>query len=305
MRGNKFTLIDCVAGLLIVMLSAAWLISADVKELKTRNRIKCASNLRMIGQAMLLYANENRGQFPRTPSENKATEKPVWGTPYEGNKDLGAGDADPFVKDTADNAKFKPALNDVSAAIYMLLRTEDITAAVFVCPSTIQTAWDFGGEKGFAVNRWSNWQGKEGILKHLSYSMQNPYISRPALSKGLKWNNAIAADFAVFGDMNPGVDLLTQLKLTTPAEEMRKGNSINHGQDGQNLLYGDGHVEFQMTPFAGSVRDNVYTYGTTGDAKPDKGGDGVVGSSVDDKDSILLPTSVGVGSTDPLLTGGL
>jgi prepilin-type processing-associated H-X9-DG protein len=35
----------------------------------TANRVKSASNLRQIGQAMLLYANENKGKYPRTMGE--------------------------------------------------------------------------------------------------------------------------------------------------------------------------------------------------------------------------------------------
>jgi predicted Zn finger-like uncharacterized protein/prepilin-type processing-associated H-X9-DG protein len=31
---------------------------------ETANRVKCASNMRQIGQALLLYANDNQGQFP-------------------------------------------------------------------------------------------------------------------------------------------------------------------------------------------------------------------------------------------------
>jgi predicted Zn finger-like uncharacterized protein/prepilin-type processing-associated H-X9-DG protein len=31
---------------------------------ETANRVKCASNMRQIGQALLLYANENRGAYP-------------------------------------------------------------------------------------------------------------------------------------------------------------------------------------------------------------------------------------------------
>jgi len=36
---------------------------------ETANRVKCASNMRQIGQAMLLHANENRGQYPQTLGE--------------------------------------------------------------------------------------------------------------------------------------------------------------------------------------------------------------------------------------------
>ena len=41
---------------------------------ETANRVKCASNLRQIGQAMLLYANENRGAYPDTIEPILATQ---------------------------------------------------------------------------------------------------------------------------------------------------------------------------------------------------------------------------------------
>jgi prepilin-type processing-associated H-X9-DG protein len=77
---------------------------------------------------------------------------------------------------------------------------------------------------------------------------------------------------------------------------MRLGNSANHEQDGQNVLYGDGHVEFQNNPFCGSQRDNIYTgrYGATtslpfsvGNSTP---ANNISSSSYDGTDSILLPT---------------
>jgi prepilin-type processing-associated H-X9-DG protein len=40
----------------------------------TSNRVKSASNLRQIGQGMLLYANENRGKYPKTMGEIFLTE---------------------------------------------------------------------------------------------------------------------------------------------------------------------------------------------------------------------------------------
>jgi prepilin-type processing-associated H-X9-DG protein len=61
---------------------------------------------------------------------------------------------------------------------------------------------------------------------------------------------------------------------------MRKANSNNHDKDGQNILYGDGHVAWESNPFIGVNRDNIYT---TADGK-------IAASSVDANDSILLPT---------------
>jgi prepilin-type processing-associated H-X9-DG protein len=72
---------------------------------------------------------------------------------------------------------------------------------------------------------------------------------------------------------------------------MRQGNSNNHNEDGQNVLYGDGHVEFQQNPFVGIKRDNIFTRaaGPTEPFDPNQS-DGVIRSSRDGNDSLLLPT---------------
>jgi prepilin-type processing-associated H-X9-DG protein len=70
---------------------------------------------------------------------------------------------------------------------------------------------------------------------------------------------------------------------------MTLGNSNNHGKQGQNVLFGDGHVEFDNNPFAGTNRDNIYTRGgptwDTTQAAQD-----LVASPYTGNDSVLLPT---------------
>src|SRR5205823_10725887 len=39
----------------------------------------------------------------------------------------------------------------------------------------------------------------------------------------------------------------------------KKGNSGNHEQEGQNVLYGDGHVTYQLTSLCGANGDHIYT----------------------------------------------
>ena len=88
------------------------------------NRIRCAANLKQIGMAMMLYANENNGNFPPTKYDREAKEVYAY---------TGVIAKDPFAEDGA------PEANDVTAILYLLLRTEDIQPGVFVCPST--DAW--------------------------------------------------------------------------------------------------------------------------------------------------------------------
>ena len=180
--------------------------------------------------------------------------------------------------------------------MFLLLRTEDIASNVFICPSAGLTKLEYGGTN--TPFSWTNWPGKAALAAHLSYSYQNPYPSKDAVAKGFKFNNALSAEFVTAGDMNPGVDALTKVNANSAAADLRKVNSANHGGDGQNILFADGHVEYDQNPFVGVKRDNVYTYGPSGDDAKDKGGDGIVGAPVGPGDSILLPAAKNLGVVD-------
>ena len=102
------------------------------------------------------------------------------------------------------------------------------------------------------------------------------------------WTNTLNSNFPIVADMNPGGDGFKTLTAKSARADLQKGNSTNHGGDGQNVLFGDGHVQFDKTPFCGVQEDNLYTFGPSG---KDKGGDGVIGSAAGRDDSILLPTA--------------
>ena len=75
---------------------------------------------------------------------------------------------------------------------------------------------------------------------------------------------------------------------TSSAKDMKNGNSNNHDGDGQNILFGDGHVEFLQNPFVGVQRDNVYTRSNQ-NGTSDTWEDTLKGSR-DANDSVLLPS---------------
>ena len=160
----------------------------------------------------------------------------------------------------------------------MLLRTQDITPEVFVCPSS-------NAEKDPLANMAADHRSNfTDLKKNLSYSFQNPYANDSAVGAGWKFNNTLGAEYAVAADLNPGTagngDAVFNPTATSSAQEMKLGNSNNHDKDGQNILYGDGHVAWECNPFVGVNRDNIYT---TADGK-------IAASPVDGNDSILLPT---------------
>jgi prepilin-type N-terminal cleavage/methylation domain-containing protein len=92
-RASKgFTLVELLVVIGIIALLISILLPSLNRARETANRVKCASNLRQIGQGFLLYSNENKQAYPRTVAASTA-DLTAFSNPLSNDPFVGAGGA--------------------------------------------------------------------------------------------------------------------------------------------------------------------------------------------------------------------
>ncbi|OHB67417.1 MAG: hypothetical protein A2Y77_05310 [Planctomycetes bacterium RBG_13_62_9] len=224
-------------------------------------RATCRANLAILGKAMLLYVNDYEDKFPRAGGRNT-----TWG-------DRVGWDARNRYQAFGLAADGSGGEATISSCFYLLVKYEEVAPKHFVCPGDAGTsefkladlsrapkdfelidAWDFGPEAGARCS----------YAYHIPfglYALTTSHVpGTPVAADRNPWLKSPAGDagnFILFKPDLPGMG-------GTP-ETARAGNSISHNQEGQNVLFVDGHVSFQERSYCGPDNDNIYTVARSGD----------------------------------------
>jgi len=218
----------------------------------------CGINLKGLGTAMQVYANDYAGSFPEMPGEGP------WA------KELGF-DYRLARPDFATAGLQSATPRTITASWYLLVREADVSPKCFVCPHSKQACFD--GQNSANLDITEFWDFGPDPYKHVSYALHNPYGQFPAgEDRGAAF--AVAADMSpwfVNGDIVPpgaGTDAPQLLGDHWSKPDVEKGlimraNTSHHSYEGQNVVYADGHSSYEKTTDAGVAHDNIYTFWPT------------------------------------------
>jgi prepilin-type N-terminal cleavage/methylation domain-containing protein/prepilin-type processing-associated H-X9-DG protein len=217
MKRKGFTLIELLVVISIIALLMSILMPALARVRELASRVVCGTNLSGIGKAMGIYANNNEsGRFPRAGGRNSIL-GPVtaWAAVAEADAFTGS-----------------PPTATITSSLWLLVRGDYATAKQFVCGSDPDTEGQFRTTDPYSV-----WDFGDTPVDFCSYAYHMPYDDAGGFSFGM--TSASNPGLPVAADRNPGVELDLNDESTF--------NSRAHQDEGQNVLFVDGHVSFERT----------------------------------------------------------
>ncbi len=281
------SLADVVSWLVFLLLLVLVCLPVLFRGRALSNRSVCADNLRGIGRAMHIYANDNLEWLPQhyyEPTYRKDTVPAQHGVRW-----VGTMGSNKFLRITEQTSKTKsPKRSHPSRSLFLLVIRGMATPHMFICPDSGDRGDDLRNRGSDAGGPGADQAALPGKTRFdfrgydcLSYGYQLPYARRGKPRATLDVRMPIAADKGPYyesggeGLAGTGTVCDRRSHVDAPqawssqsaheirrisAAQWRPYNSRNHSRgEGQNVLFVDSHVEFLEKPIVGVYYDNIYT----------------------------------------------
>ncbi|MCE5184851.1 MAG: type II secretion system GspH family protein [Planctomycetaceae bacterium] len=286
MKKRGFTLIELLVVIAIIAMLLSILMPALSKVKKIAQRVVCGTNLKGLGNAQVVYANDYDDEYA---VQGGGVDHP-WERVTPGFQNL--------AKVWATGGPIT-----VGASLYLLVREADVSPKSFVCPSSDQTPydgknsatpnpldivqlWDFGNEQLCLGSGYPE--------DHVSYAYHQPYGPTGNKSRYVA-DGTHSAAFALMADRSPyfdkkiqyagatnlndvnwqdgigrmGLYFVTNSTVNKSDKSVKWANAFTHGREGQNVMFADGHTAYETTSDVGVKNDNIYTPRVYGNAAED------------------------------------
>lgn len=275
-RSPSFALVDMLALCAMIILIGLLLVSVTSRLREYGRRSVCAMNLAGIGASSKIYAMDNEESWMVPAFSGSAYNQGGNGIDYlndDGTVGDGAANTDPgevgYLRQSESTSDALAGGNSGSTAVsvtrafWMLVRSGDVSVKQFICPSSGDTV-----DASTNLDLYYDFEG----YTHVSYGYLVPWGPRDTRPREAGDHRVVyAADkgpyFLAGADptaaFNTGGADGGPIGLDDPPEYWRPFNSPNHGGvgngQGQNCLFGDGRVSFELVPTVGVDHDNIYT----------------------------------------------
>ena len=264
-KKKGFTLVELLVVIAIIALLMGILMPALARVRQIAYRMVSGTNQAGIGKAMLIYANDNNGDYPvagsRTPFPTTAAKILKWD---------GVDRAAAYTGYDPTNLTVRSDIT-IGSCFYLLIKYADVAPKQFINKSDV-------GSKEFKLTDYTSgpniddltdaWDFGENPAIHVSYSYSYPFRDGRYYFPVTQQSNPSAP---VVGDRNPYLDKnATHInEPITVYEDPKwdnnqfvdtdgKANTACHQRDGQNVLFNDMHVRFEKLSNCGVNNDNIY-----------------------------------------------
>jgi len=254
-KKKGFTLVELLVVIAIIALLMGILMPALARVRQIAYRLYCGTNLSGIGKAMLIYAQDFDDEMPQAggPGGTWVNTIANWRAVDRAGAYGASGDA------------------SITSCFYLLIKYAEVGPKSFLCKGDSgATEFNPGDYGAGGIDLIDLWDFGPDPQDHCSYSYHKPWGSY-GLTTASEPGMAVAADpnpWQETGDgsgRDPGD--FGAFDPDGSTEFSKLGNAITHQDDGQNVLFMDGHTSFEKKANCGIDEDNIYTVWTTAGEK--------------------------------------